>query len=253
MRYLAFLLILCAVDVSAQVQDSKVTTVRESGPGELKLTGPIVSTAGQPLTVVVSGLPAVNMDETIGKQTGWINTIRFEVSSPGQVNITPDAELSMSVSPWEWRLRVTFTPPANGTYLLVCDWNQAPYGLALHRIEVGGKAPEAPENPPPPPNNPPSTRKVRRITYVYEKDQNQVPKPVAAALQAINADGSVVATEFEEDSVDGTGETPDQYKKALEFSKKIGLPSMVIEYDSGEPKVIKDPKTEKEVMEAVSQ
>jgi len=251
MRYLALFLILCAADVSAQVKESQLTTVRESGPNELKLTGPAIATAGQPLAIVVSGLPAVDMDETIGKQTDWVNTIRFEVSSPGEAKITPDAELSMSVSPWEWRLRVTFTPPSNGSYLLVCDWNQAPYGLALHRIEVGGKAPEVPENPPQPPNDPPLTRKVRRITYVYEKDQNQVPKPIAAALQAINADGSVVATEFEEDSTDGTGDTPDQYKKALELARKAGLPSLVVEYSSGDPKVVNDPKTEKEVMEAI--
>lgn len=55
---------------------------------------------------------------------------------------------------------------------------------------------------------------VDRVTYVYEKDQGGVPPAVAVALMELNAAGSIVATEFEDDTVDGDGEVPEQYKIA---------------------------------------
>jgi hypothetical protein len=208
---------------------------------------------GQPVTIVVSGLPAVDLSATVGEQTRWIDSLRFDVSAPGGES-TLEKELSMSVSPWEWRLRLTLTPAANGCYVVVCDWNEAPYGLALHRVDVGGTAPvpfdpDDPNQPPKPDPNQPS--KILRLTYVYEKDQSSPPRPVASVLQQLNADGLVDAAEFEKDTVDGDGQVPDQFKVALEAAKKAGLPALVVEYEAGPPKVVKDPKTEADVRGAL--
>jgi len=101
-----------------------------------------------------------------------------------------------------------------------------------------------------PPVNPP---KVTRATYVYEKDSNPVPPEVAAELQRLNADAdsSVVATEFEEDTKNGLGETPTQYVQALKAAKAEGLPCLVIEQADGTIKVVSDPRTKADVLEAL--
>jgi hypothetical protein len=64
--------------------------------------------------------------------------------------------------------------------------------------------------------------------YVYEKDQTAVPTGVVVALNRLNRDRGIVATLLEADTVDGTGEIPDQYRPALAAAKDAGLPSLVV-------------------------
>jgi hypothetical protein len=126
--------------------------------------------------------------------------------------------------------------------------------VATHDLAM--KPRNAPPRPKPDPTNPPSPSnpgKVTRVTYVYEKDQNAVPRQVASALQRINADSSlgVVATEFENDTTDGTGDVPDQYKIALDAARKAGLPALVAQAGDSVVRVISNPKTETQVLEVV--
>jgi hypothetical protein len=95
------------------------------------------------------------------------------------------------------------------------------------------------------------TTKIDRATYFYEKDSHNVPKAVAFALQRLNREYEVVASEFEEDTVDGTGEVPDQYKISLAAARKAGLPCLVIQAGSRVVKVVTAPTTETQVMDAV--
>lgn len=108
-------------------------------------------------------------------------------------------------------------------------------------------------NPPvTPPVNPPTTPgKPTAVTYVFEKDQAVCPRPVAKALQDINAAGLVVASEFEEDSVTGLNAVPTQYRVALEAARKVGLPALVVQSGDVVLKVVKDPKTEADVTGAM--
>lgn len=121
-------------------------------------------------------------------------------------------------------------------------------------VEVAGAVvvpPTTPTDPPPTPS------KVNRVTYVYEKDNNNIPRPVSVGLQRLNADsgGSVIATEFEEDStVDGTpgGRVPSQYKIALEAARKEGLPALVVQSGDTVVRVVKSPTTTEQVLEAAN-
>lgn len=134
------------MDAWGQPAETRLAVVAASGPADLRMTGPASGAVCQPLAIMVSGLPAVDLSATVGEQTKWIDALRFDVSGPSGA-VALDKELSMSVSPWEWRLRLTLTPATAGVYLVVCDWNQEPYGLALHRVNVGGTVP--PIDPPP--------------------------------------------------------------------------------------------------------
>ena len=50
---------------------------------------------------------------------------------------------------------------------------------------------------------------VDRVTYVYEKDEGAVPPAIAKMLMDMNADGAIMATEWERDSI-----VPKQYEPA---------------------------------------
>ena len=96
----------------------------------------------------------------------------------------------------------------------------------------------------------PST-KVTAVTFVYEKDKHVVPPPVLAALNKLNREKGIVATVFEQDTVDGAGEVPEQYKATLAAAKEVGLPALVVLANGKVIKTVKDPKTAEQVLEAV--
>jgi len=90
---------------------------------------------------------------------------------------------------------------------------------------------------------------VTAATYVYEKDETAVPSPVMAALNTLNKQG-IVATLFEEDTTDGTGDTPEQAKVPLAAAKAAGLPALVVTAGEKVVRTVKDPKTAEAVLEA---
>lgn len=92
--------------------------------------------------------------------------------------------------------------------------------------------------------------KATAATYIYEKDQGGIPAPVAAALDKLNRrTPKVLATTFERNTVDGSGEVPEQYRIALDAAKE--LPSLVVQAGEKVLAVVKNPKTEADVLGAV--
>lgn len=93
--------------------------------------------------------------------------------------------------------------------------------------------------------------KVTAVTYVYEKDQNAVPVQVMAALNQINREQAIKATVFEQNTTDGTNDTPEQYKVALAAAKAAGLPALVVQAGDKVIRTVKAPTTIEQVTEAV--
>jgi hypothetical protein len=91
--------------------------------------------------------------------------------------------------------------------------------------------------------------KPTAVTYVYEKDNGSAPPPILAALDKLNRQG-IFATPFEDDTLDGDGDVPDQYKVPLEAAHKEGLPSLVVTAGDKVLRVVKSPTTEEQVLEA---
>src|SRR5689334_17216233 len=117
---------------------------------------------------------------------------------------------------------------------------------------MGGKGCDLPSWPVPPAPPPPvvvPAPKPTAVTYVYEKDQNPVPSPVLVALNTLNR-ADLLATVFEQDTKDGTGDTPEQYKVPLAAAKTAGLPALVVTSGATVIRTVKDPKTAAQVMEA---
>lgn len=120
--------------------------------------------------------------------------------------------------------------------------------LPLSTVTWPTPSPLPAPGPVPAPVNP-ST--ITSITYVYEKDTGPVPPAVASALDRINREKKIPATLFEEDTVDGTGKTPAQYKPALDAARAASIPSLVVLSGTAVVKVVKAPKAESDVLSSV--
>lgn len=92
--------------------------------------------------------------------------------------------------------------------------------------------------------------KAVKATYVFEKDDTAVPPAVRDAINQLNRRG-VIATTWDDDTTDGEGEIPAQYKVALEEARKAGTPLLVVESESGVIATVKNPTTAEAVLEAV--
>jgi hypothetical protein len=93
--------------------------------------------------------------------------------------------------------------------------------------------------------------KATAATYVYEKDDTAIPVGVSTGLNRLNREKNIRATLFEDDTVDGDGDVPDQYKVALEAAIKAGLPAFVVQAGDTVLTVVKSPTTEAQLLEAV--
>lgn len=113
------------------------------------------------------------------------------------------------------------------------------------------KPPEPPK-PEPTPTVPPAVpvKKATRATYIYEQRAGNVPPPVAAAISKLNA-GGFVATCIDQHTFTRTGQVPVQYDVALTEAKKVGIPCLIIQAGDVVLRVVKNPKTTEQVMEAV--
>lgn len=161
------------------------------------------------------------------------------------------------------RLVLCFFSPAPGTHrfglsaqLPVAGLD--PFAEASHVVVVGPVVPPAvppvvvdPTKPvAPPPAVDPATTPTAAI-YVYEKDETAVPSAVRSALNRLNRERKILATEFEDDTIDDTGSTPAQYTIPLAAARKAGLPALVVMAGSEVLSVTLAPTTEEQVLEAV--
>lgn len=87
--------------------------------------------------------------------------------------------------------------------------------------------------------------------YVYEKDDHAIPAYVTAAINRLNRERKIVATLLEDDTTNGDGEVPTQYRLALEAARKAGLPAVVAMAGGQVIRVTPAPASEAAVMEAV--
>jgi hypothetical protein len=134
-------------------------------------------------------------------------------------------------------------------------------GISLSIVVDDGVKPLPPEppKPDPPKPDPPKppvvdpTTKATAATYVYEKDSGGVPAAVMSGLNKVNRESkyTITAGVCEDDPDDGTGDVPEQFKLPLKAAREAGLPALVVTAGDVVLKIVKAPKTEAEVTEAV--
>lgn len=185
-------------------------------------------------------LVVLDATESVGTSRLWL------------LAVSPD---ETSFLPVESGQKCIFASPVAGRYqfvLVVAGTNTnggAAAEMATHTVQLTGITP--PPTPPPDPTDPPLPSPATAVTYVFEKDQHSPPRAVQAALDRINAAGSVVASIFEQDSTSGTGQVPAQYRAALAAAKAAGLPCLVVTAGDQVLRVVKNPQTEADVTEAL--
>lgn len=93
------------------------------------------------------------------------------------------------------------------------------------------------------------SEKATAATYFYEKDQTAIPAAVMSGINKLNLAG-IVATTCEANPDDGTGDVPDQYKIPLAAAREAGLPALVVMAGDKVLRVVKNPATLEQVVEA---
>lgn len=93
--------------------------------------------------------------------------------------------------------------------------------------------------------------KADAAVYVYEKDASSVPNEVAAAIDKLNRERKITASQYEHDTKNGIGGVPEQYKAAVVAAEAAGLPALVASAGSKVLKVTKDPRTIADVIGGV--
>jgi len=158
-----------------------------------------------------------------------------------------------SFLPVENGLKCIFASPVPGEYVFILvvsgtNPNGGPAAaMAQHTVTLLGPRPPPITDPTKPP-----PQQATGAVYIFEKDLHQVPRPVSAALNRLNLEReSFVAAELDQDVIAGSGQAPAQYQAALAAAKAAGLPALVVLGPSGVLRVVRDPKTEADVMEAV--
>ena len=112
-----------------------------------------------------------------------------------------------------------------------------------------------PVQPDPKPVEPPviPSKKVTQITYVYEKSLHSLPREVQSTISKLNIERKgegFLATWFEQDVTDGTGQLP-AYVSVAADAAKGQIPCLVVQAGDTVLRVVKNPKTEAEIREAV--
>ena len=90
--------------------------------------------------------------------------------------------------------------------------------------------------------------KVDRVTYVHD-EKAALPSGVLAGIAELNTKG-ITATNYPDDTTDGDGDVPDQYKIALPAAKAVGIPALVVQSGDKVVRTIKGPTTKAQVLEA---
>ena len=165
-----------------------------------------------------------------------------------------------SFLPVESGLKCIFASPTPGDYVFVLvvsgtNPNGGPAAdMATHTVTLLAPRPPPVPTPDDPtdPTNPPLPTNPTAAVYVYEKDQGSVPGPVSQALHRLNTEReSFVASAVDQDIVTGGGTVPAQFQAAIAAARAAGLPALVILGESGVLRVLLNPTTEAEIMEAV--
>ncbi|MEY3205030.1 MAG: hypothetical protein RLZZ21_1361 [Planctomycetota bacterium] len=87
--------------------------------------------------------------------------------------------------------------------------------------------------------------------YVYEKDASAIPTGVTVGINRLNRERQIVATLMEDDTTDGHGDVPDQYREALDAARKAGMPALVVLSGSTVLSVLRAPTDADAIVRAV--
>lgn len=203
------------------------------GPADLRISGPDKADVGATVQLRVSGFPDVALDQTLGDQLKWLSSVVIKVDRPlavTEADYMMNQDLRIQLSPLQWYFTIEFTGRMAGDYVIVADWNQPPFGLVTHRVQVGGGGP-----PPPPP---PPTPGVRSVTILRET-ADMTPK-LAALQLALRSSPEFQKGRNRLTLLDPDGKDPDGNPSPIVARVKTALakagayyPGVVVEDEAG--------------------
>ncbi len=211
-------------------------------------------------------VPAAPLKLKVGEDASI--TIRVPAGEKGAYRegfLPADCLFFRGYSPNEETMTFLVRPKKPGMFI-VPFWTIGEGASSVLVIDATGDAPVVviPPDPVVPPVVPPvPTDAPTMATYVYEKDMTAVSAGVMAALNMLNRGQrlgwkpgdplreKLLSTAFEDDTRNGNGEIPPDYKAAHAAATAAGLPALVIQAGNKVLRVVKAPTTAQQVLEAV--
>lgn len=230
--------------VNRRLGVSEPLNMLSSRSGDISIDGPHTANVGESVKLTIRGLD-LDPSKTVLELFDEVARVPIVYSSRNGGSLVASSSLVLDPLNRELRCEVTVVASDADVYVVVLRDGD---GELFHWLTVGGEPPKPPDPPQPPP--PPPIQKPTAVTYFYEKDQTAVPPPVAAAISELNTQG-IAANIVEQTPADGTGAVPLQYKFSWPAAKDAGLPCLVVMAGETVVRVVKGPKTQQEVLEAV--
>jgi hypothetical protein len=119
----------------------EITELKPSGPAELRLTGPRDAYVEDIVLLAVEGLPEIDFDKPLSESMRWIDHLHFLKSAPEACVCEMTSELYVDLDTKKMTCRLKLKADSVGDVVIIGDWNEDPFGLALHRITFKRKQP----------------------------------------------------------------------------------------------------------------
>tara|TARA_R100000329_G_scaffold33165_1_gene30821 strand:- start:12222 stop:13313 length:1092 start_codon:yes stop_codon:yes gene_type:complete len=111
-------------------------------PLQLKISGATEAYVGDKVVLTVNGLPEVDTTQTIDEALQWTKHLNFVHSSPDTGLTVVEPQLIVRLTEDRvFVLQIVVMTTIDGTVVVVGDYNQEPFQVALHRIEFVHKEP----------------------------------------------------------------------------------------------------------------
>lgn len=204
-----------------------------------------------PLWAAPPEVPSAPIKCAVGKDT--IVTVKVPEGKKGgyRAGFRPEACLFFrGYSPDESVMTFLVRPYEGGIHTAVF-WTEGEVASSIVEIDAGDTPPVVVDPVKPDPTKPvePST-KATAATYFILKG-TPLNQEIVYALDKLNAQG-IRATLALDNTKDGTGDIPDQYKVSLPAARQAGLPALVVMAGEKVMRVVKSPKNEADVIGAIA-
>lgn len=110
-------------------------------PSDLAIDGPREGFVGEEIVLRVSGFPKLDLDRPLRESLAWTEHVQFISSAPDACTCEIVPELTFNLFTQDAILKLRVTADVAGTLVVVADWNEPPFGLAMHRMSIRTRAP----------------------------------------------------------------------------------------------------------------
>lgn len=145
----------------------------QAGPEDLRIDGEPEVKVGEWAELQVIGLPPLDLEKPLRENLEWKDSFKIITDAPCPVAVESELAIDFLSSTWKLRLRARSDLPC--VAVIIADWNQEPFGIAVHRVQFRGD--DDPEDPTDPtdPTDPEDPEPGKRFILIVEETGDRTP------------------------------------------------------------------------------